>query len=799
MCPCHGGVYYADGSRASGPPPRGLYEYEYKVEGGAALGARRRAADALGAGVSLRCAPIGAWLERAAPGSARRSARPPTARRCRAARRAGGTSSAARTLVVLRAPGRDRHLPRDRLRAVGERRLARASSTSTTSSPLGWFLRALHGWGSNFMVALMTRPHGPGLPLRRLQVPARAHLDGRRASCCLLTLGMAFTGQVLRFDQDAYWGLGIGAAIAGRIPFVGPQVVHLLLGGPIIAGATLSRFFALHVFVIPGLLIALVGPPPAAGADGSASTSGRCPGRLVNRETYRARVRGARRTRDGVPFVPDAAKRDLVFAGLVILALVACAAVFGPFGPNGAARSDASSTRRRGRTSSSSGSSRLFALLPRERRDAAHPDRRRSSRSRSCSRCPSSRAPARRAGAAGPVAVIAVILVVLTLGTLTCLGTFAPWSPRDGRLERRCRRRSSYLKGRSPLELQGALLVQGKQCRNCHSLGGEGGLRGPALDDVATRLTRDQLIRQVLQGGGNMPAYGKNLQPAGGHGAGRVPRDAASRRRAAAGARRERAAGLADAEAHVSPARRARCSRSWIVEPVARGRAAARRGDLRARLARPRTRACPSAFRAGASPPSSAGSRRSSSRSRRRSTPSRSLLLQVHMAQHLLLMVVAPPLLLLGAPPLPLLRGLPARLREVAPRTVPRLAGAAAPRRRARRIRSRARRARRGDLGLARAGGLRARAALARLARGRARELPRRGAALLVAGRRSRWPSRPRWPRWAMVPYLLLADLQNTVLAALLVFSDRVLYPSYARCRGSAGSRRSTTRRRRAC
>jgi ubiquinol-cytochrome c reductase cytochrome b subunit len=58
------------------------------------------------------------------------------------------------------------------------------------------------------------------------------------------------------------------------------------------------------------------------------------------------------------------------------------------------------------------------------------------------------------------------------------------------------------------------LLVQSKQCRNCHSLGGEGGQRGPALDDTATRLTRDQLVRQILQGGGNMPAYGKNLRPA---------------------------------------------------------------------------------------------------------------------------------------------------------------------------------------------------------------------------------------------------------------------------------------------
>jgi ubiquinol-cytochrome c reductase cytochrome b subunit len=73
---------------------------------------------------------------------------------------------------------------------------------------------------------------------------------------------------------------------------------------------------------------------------------------------------------------------------------------------------------------------------------------------------------------------------------------------------------TQYLERRTPLERQGALVFQVKQCRNCHSLGNEGGVRGPALDAVATRLTRDQLIRQVLQGRGNMPAYGKNLRPA---------------------------------------------------------------------------------------------------------------------------------------------------------------------------------------------------------------------------------------------------------------------------------------------
>ena len=69
---------------------------------------------------------------------------------------------------------------------------------------------------------------------------------------CLCTLGMAFTGQVLRFDQDAYWGLDIGASILSRVPAGGGGIVKLMLRGPIIAGETLSRFFALHVFVIPG-------------------------------------------------------------------------------------------------------------------------------------------------------------------------------------------------------------------------------------------------------------------------------------------------------------------------------------------------------------------------------------------------------------------------------------------------------------------------------------------------------------------------------------------------------------------
>ena len=60
-------------------------------------------------------------------------------------------------------------------------------------------------------------------------------------------------------------------------------------------------------------------------------------------------------------------------------------------------------------------------------------------------------------------------------------------------------------------------MLQNKNCRNCHALEGIGGRRGPDLTTVGTRLTRDQLIDQVSNGtpgGGNMPAYGKQVNPA---------------------------------------------------------------------------------------------------------------------------------------------------------------------------------------------------------------------------------------------------------------------------------------------
>src|SRR5207248_8860189 len=106
-----------------------------------------------------------------------------------------------------------------------------------------------------------------------------------------------------------------------------------------------------------------------------------------------------------------------------------------------------------------------------------------------------------------------ILMVAVALGTLTHLAEHTPWSPiMDAWSSEPIP--PQYVHGRTALEREGALVFQAKQCHNCHSLNDKGGQRGPALDAVAVRLTEDQLIRQVIQGGGNMPAYGKNLSPA---------------------------------------------------------------------------------------------------------------------------------------------------------------------------------------------------------------------------------------------------------------------------------------------
>ena len=373
--------------------------------------------------------------------------------------------------------------------------------------PLGWYLRAVHVWGSHFMVAMVTLHLVQVFLFGAYKYPRElTWITGCVLFLC--TLGLAFTGQVLRWDQDAYWGLGIGVAMIGRTPFLGPDLVDLILGGPIIAGETLSRFFTLHVFVIPGLIMALVSVHLRLVLTKGISEYPE-PGRLVEKETY-DQYYGSVLKQQGVPFWPKAIDKDLVFNALLIIAILTCAAVSGPAGPNGPPDPTLIHTVPRPDFYFLSLFA-VFALLPPYMETFLILT-----------------APVlgivllfvlpflsgtgERSALRRPVAVLSIIMIFLVLGVLTYLGTFSPWSPHMDAWSS-VPTPIEYVKGRTPLQLQGALVVQNKQCRNCHSLDGKGGKRGPDLDGVATRLTRDQLIRQVLQGGGNMPAYGKQLKP----------------------------------------------------------------------------------------------------------------------------------------------------------------------------------------------------------------------------------------------------------------------------------------------
>ena len=374
--------------------------------------------------------------------------------------------------------------------------------------PLGWFLRGLHGWGSNFMVAIVFIHMAQVFLFGAYKFP-RELTWTVGVILLLLTLGMAFTGQVLRFDQDAYWGLGIGVFILSRVPLIGGGLVHFLLGGPVIAGTTLSRFFDLHVFVIPGALLFLamvhVWMVLKLGIN-----EWPMPGRLVRRATYVAEYNTLSHE-DGIPFVPGAFWKDLVFSAAVVAAVGVCAIVFGPYGPGG--QPDPSIIQ----TVPKPDFPFLWiyavlSYLP-----------------------PSLETPfilvappimiiclllvpfvageGEKSWHRRPVAVLAVTSIAVIWGVFTHLGTYTPWSPHMTAWSS-ATIPVKYLEDATPLVRQGAIIFESKQCRNCHSVGGQGGERGPALDDVATRMTPDQLRFKVVTGGGNMPAYGKNLSPA---------------------------------------------------------------------------------------------------------------------------------------------------------------------------------------------------------------------------------------------------------------------------------------------
>jgi ubiquinol-cytochrome c reductase cytochrome b subunit len=367
-----------------------------------------------------------------------------------------------------------------------------------TGLPIGRFVRGLHAFGASAMIVLV------GIHAIRVYLMA-AYKYPRQMNwltgvgLLFLTLGMAFTGQLLRWDQTGVWTAVIAAEQAGRTPLVGNWIGHFLLSGDVVGGATLSRFFAAHVFFVPALIFTFLGvhlylvvyngisEPPASD-------------RPVDPAAYRhwyTQMLG----RQGEPFWPDAAWRDVAFGLLVILTIGALAWFVGP-----------PALGRPPDPSTIDASPRpdwyfmwyfaLLSLIPRWAEDSViffgpllfglalillplvAPRGHRSLRHR-------------------PWALAVVGAIVFIIGHYWSIGLVAPWSPRFGAKPLP----ASVVQAATPEVARGASLIYAKGSEYCHTVSGYGGIRGPDLTDAGDRMTGDQIKTRIYSGATNMPSY----------------------------------------------------------------------------------------------------------------------------------------------------------------------------------------------------------------------------------------------------------------------------------------------------
>lgn len=371
-----------------------------------------------------------------------------------------------------------------------------------SSTTLGRIVRGMHYFGASAMIILIGLHAIRVYLMGSYKYPRQVNwLTG--AVLLLLTLLMAFTGQLLRWDQTGFWTAVVAAEQAGKTPLIGNWLGHFILAGDTVGGATLSRFFAAHVFFIPALIFAFLGfhlylvihngisEPPKAG-------------RPVEPKTYRrwyADLLGS----EGRPFWPDAAWRDVVFGFLVILTIVSLAVIVGPE-PLGKPPDP-----------TIIGASpkpdwfllwyyALLSLVPRWAENplillgplffgllliflpfvASKGER----------------SPLRR-----PWSMLIVATIVIVIAYFGNVGRLAPWSPR---FEAQPLPVAVVGESSGPVA-EGARVFYEKGCEYCHKIAGNGGIRGPDLTYVADRMNAEQMKTRIFSGATNMPSYNGNM------------------------------------------------------------------------------------------------------------------------------------------------------------------------------------------------------------------------------------------------------------------------------------------------
>jgi len=121
----------------------------------------------------------------------------------------------------------------------------------------GWLVRGMHKWGASVFIILMFMHMGRVFLFGAYKYPRELNWI---IGVLLLAsgLGEGFTGYLLPWDQTAYWATVVGVNINGTAPFLGPFLAQFLQGGTYINADTLSRFYAIHMLLIPGAIAALI-------------------------------------------------------------------------------------------------------------------------------------------------------------------------------------------------------------------------------------------------------------------------------------------------------------------------------------------------------------------------------------------------------------------------------------------------------------------------------------------------------------------------------------------------------------
>lgn len=374
-----------------------------------------------------------------------------------------------------------------------------------TASRTGRLIRGIHYFGASAMIVLIGIHTIRVYLMGAYKYPRQMNwLTG--AGLLLFTLLMAFTGQLLRWDQIGFWTAVIAAEQAGRTPLIGNWIGHFLLAGDTAGGATLSRFFAAHVFFVPALIFVFlaghlylvvyngISEPPEVG-------------RPVNAQTYR-RWYEALLVRVGEPFWPDAAWRDIVFGVLVVAIIVALAWEVGP--PEVGKPPDPTIIEASPRPDwYFMWYFAVLSTIPRWLEDyviilgplifgllliflpfiAGQGER----------------SPLRR-----PWSIAMVAMVVFIIARYWSLGVIAPWSPRFNAP----RLPGNIVGAASGPIADGAVIFYDKGCEYCHRIAEFGGIRGPDLSDAGDRMTTAQMTTRIFSGAANMPSYTGNLPPA---------------------------------------------------------------------------------------------------------------------------------------------------------------------------------------------------------------------------------------------------------------------------------------------